>query len=129
MEPRSEETAGAERAKERPVPGGTSTGLEPRLAAVLCYSLLFVSGVALLVLEKENRFVRFHALQSTLAFGALFVVYVVAGLVPLLGPALAFLLSALGVVLWLHLMYRAWQGQWYKLPWVGDVAEEQLGEP
>jgi uncharacterized membrane protein len=64
-------------------------------------------------------------MQSTLGFGALFVVYVVAGLVPLLGPALAFLLSAVGVVLWLHLMYRAWQGQWYKLPWIGDVAEEQ----
>ena len=50
----------------------TSTGLDANLAGVLCYLLGFISGVAFLVLERQNGFVRFHAMQSTLTFLGLF---------------------------------------------------------
>ena len=54
----------------------TSTGLDANLAAALSYLLGFVSGAVFLVLEKENRFVRFHALQSVLAFGGVTLLWV-----------------------------------------------------
>lgn len=105
----------------------SSTGLDPKLAGVLCYLLGILSGVAFLVIEKDSAFVRFHALQSTLTFGALIVAQVVVRWIPVLGSILGFLLTLVGIVLWLHLMYRAYQGQWYKLPYIGDLVEDQLG--
>ena len=63
----------------------TSTGLDANLAAALSYLLGFVSGAVFLLLEKENRFVRFHALQSVLAFGAITLLWVLLNAVPILG--------------------------------------------
>ncbi len=104
----------------------TSTGLEPRLAAVLAYLLGILSAILLLVIEKKSRFVRFHAMQSLLTFGGLLIIQLVLQVIPLLGQLLSFAVGVIGVVLWLHLMYRAWQGQFYKLPYVGDRAAEQV---
>ncbi|MDP3142898.1 MAG: hypothetical protein Q8N14_02985, partial [Candidatus Omnitrophota bacterium] len=53
--------------------GKTSTGIEPKVAGLLSYLLGFITGVIFLLIEKENKFVRFHALQSIIVFGFLFV--------------------------------------------------------
>lgn len=111
----------------------TATGLSPTTAGALAYvGGLFplggvISGAALLFLEKKNRFVRFHAVQSILTFGAIFVVEFVLGVIPLFGFLLSGLVWLVRVILCLHLMYRAHQGQFYKLPYAGDRAEEYLG--
>ena len=63
----------------------TSLGLDANLAAALSYLLGFVSGIIVLVLEKDNRFVRFHALQSVLAFGGITLLWVLLNAVPILG--------------------------------------------
>jgi uncharacterized membrane protein len=110
-------------------PDPSSTGLDPTLAALLAYLLVFVSGLLFLVIEKKSRFVRFHAMQSTLTFLALFVVLFVAGFVPVLGSLVDFLATVLGLALWVLLMVRALQGEWYKLPVVGDMAEERARLP
>jgi uncharacterized membrane protein len=102
----------------------TSTGLSPRLAGVLAYLFLVITGVVFLVIERDSRFVRFHAMQSTILFGGLLIVQAVLQVIPVIGGVVGFLLGVLGFVLWLHLMYRAWRGQYYKLPWIGDRAEE-----
>jgi len=115
--------------EEPMAPDPSSTGLDPTLAALLAYLLGFVSGLVFLVIEKKSRFVRFHAMQSTLTFLALTVVSFVAGFVPLLGPLVGFVASVLGLVLWVLLMVRALQGDWYKLPMVGDMAEERARLP
>ena len=109
-----------------PAPGKSGTGLDPNLAAMLCYLLGFITGVAFLVLEKEDRYVRFHAMQSTLVFGGLVVLNILLGMVPILGWLISFLLLPATLVLWLVLMFKAYQGEKYKLPVVGDIAEQQV---
>ena len=63
----------------------SSTGLETNLAGALCYLLGILTAIAFLVIEKEDREVRFHAYQSLATFGGLLVLSFAAGLVPLVG--------------------------------------------
>ncbi len=107
-------------------PGKSSTGLDANLAAALSYLLGFITGIVFLVVEKESRFVRFHAMQSTITFGILFVVTVVLGAIPILGWILSFFLWLATLVLWIILLIKAFQGEMFKLPIVGDIAERQV---
>lgn len=100
--------------------------LEENLAGALCYVLGWVTGIIFLVLEKENRFVRFHAMQSLVTFLALFAISIIVGMIPFIGWIISILLTPVGVILWLILMYKAYQGEMYKLPVIGDFAEKQL---
>ena len=102
----------------------TSMGLEQNVAGLLCYLVGWVTGLIFFLLEKENKFVRFHAMQSIIVFGGLTVIGIILGMVPILGWIVSSLLSLLGIVLWIILMIKAYQNTWYKLPWVGDLAEK-----
>ena len=105
----------------------TSTGLDANLAAALSYLVGFVTGIIFLVIEKENRFVRFHAMQSTLAFVALVAIDILLQIVPLLGALLVvFFVIPLSAVLWLFLMFRAYQGDEFKLPIIGQIAADKI---
>jgi len=104
----------------------TDTGLAPNVSSLLCYLLGFVSAVIFLVVEKRNPEVRFHAYQSLATFLSIFVISVVAGAIPLIGWLVGALLSPLTLILWVVLMVKAAQGERFKLPWVGDWAEEQV---
>jgi uncharacterized membrane protein len=105
----------------------TSTGLEPNVAGLLCYVLGWVSGLVFFLLEKDNKFVRFHAMQSIVTFGALTVVNFILMFIPIIGWIISYLIGVLAFVLWIILMIKAYQGQEYKLPWAGDFAEKQAG--
>jgi uncharacterized membrane protein len=108
----------------------TSLGLTQNVAAGLSYVFFFVSGLIIFFTEKQNRFVRFHAMQSTLFFGSLFVLRIVLGFfygLPLLGilaGLVSYLLLLLGFVGWIVLLINAFQGKYFKLPIVGDYAEK-----
>jgi len=105
----------------------TCLGIDANLAAVLTYVFGFLSGIAFLVLEKENQFVRFHAMQSTIVFVTLTVLKVVLSVLPLLGALInIFLLWPITVILWLVLMVKAYKGEYFKLPVIGDIAEQQI---
>jgi len=104
----------------------TSTGLEENIAGLLCYVLGWISGLVMLLVEKENSFVRFHAWQSIIVFGAVTIVTTVLGVLPVIGWVLSSLLGVLAFVLWIILMVKAFQGDRYKLPWAGDLAEKWL---
>ena len=95
--------------------------LEPRLAAVLSYMLWIVSGMIMLMVERENRFVRFHALQSIAYCGIVVVSFVALAIAGF--PLLSALLGMASLAIWVLLMYRAAQGRWWQLPWVGRWAE------
>jgi uncharacterized membrane protein len=105
--------------------GKTSTGIQANVAGLLSYLAGFVTGIIFLVIEKENKFVRFHAMQSTIASGALFVLQIVLGYIPFL-VMLSPLVSLLGIALWIILMIKAFQGETFKLPIVGDIAEKKI---
>jgi len=104
----------------------SSTGLEANLAGALTYVLGPITGILFLVLEKESKFVRFHAMQSTITFVALFVISLVLGMIPILGWLMLLPFQLLVLVLWVFLMFKAFKGEKYKLPTIGDLAERQV---
>jgi len=105
----------------------TSMGLDENVAGLLCYVLGWVSGLVFILLEQENKFVRFHAFQSIIVFGVLTVASFILGWIPIIGGFLGWLISLLGLVLWIVLMVKAYQGKRYKLPWSGNLAERWVG--
>jgi len=112
----------------------TSTGLEANVAGLLCYVLGWISGLVFILIEKENKFVRFHAMQSIVTFGAITVVSIalsILGVIPFIGVVfniINWIIGVLAFVLWIILMVKAAQGTMYKLPWAGNFAEKQVGE-
>lgn len=118
-----------------PAATSTSTGLSPNLAAALSYVLGPITGVLFLLLEKENRFVRFHAAQSItvgvvlIALSiALSILSTILAFIPVLGWIVALLLSVIlgfgSFVLWLLLMWRAAQGREWEVPMAGSLARK-----
>jgi len=101
----------------------TSTGLEENTAGLLCYLVGWVTGLIFILIEKENKFVRFHAMQSIIVFGAYTVVIIVLRLIPVVGWILSGILGVIAFILWIILMVKAAQGEKYKLPWAGNIAE------
>ena len=106
--------------------GRTSTGINPTVAGLLCYLLGFVTGVIFLLIEKENRFVRFHAMQSIFTFGFFFVLNVILHIIPFIGWAMIPILGIVTMIVWILLMVKAYKGEYYKLPVIGDMAEQKL---
>jgi uncharacterized membrane protein len=104
----------------------TALGCDANVAAALAYLLGWISGLVILLMERQNRFVRFHALQSILVFGALSLAWFLCLSIPILGWLISFILiPPLSAVLWLLLMFKAYQGERFKLPIAGDIAEER----
>jgi uncharacterized membrane protein len=114
---------------------GTSTGLEPNVAGALAYVLGPLTGVIFLLIEKENRYVRFHAAQSItvglLLIGLSIALSILSGIlafIPILGWLLALVLTLVlgfgSFVLWVMLMYRAYQGREWELPVAGPMARK-----
>ncbi len=105
----------------------TSSALDPNVAAALSYGLGWISGIAFLLVERENTFVRFHAMQSTIVFLTLSVACILLQSIPILGMLVAvFIVIPLAAVLWLLLMFKAYQGERFKLPIAGDMAEQRI---
>lgn len=98
------------------------------LMGAVAYLGWFVTGLILLLVTKQSKFVRFHAMQSTLFFGGIFIANVILGFVPILGWLVGLALSLASFVLWIVLMWKAFQGEMYKLPYVGEIAEKQLAK-
>ncbi len=105
----------------------TASGFDENVAGALCYSLGWITGVVFLMKEPSNRFVRFHAWQSTIAFAALSVGCILLQSLPILGMlVVVFLLLPVSAALWLILMFKAYKGERFKLPLVGDMAELRI---
>ena len=102
----------------------SSTGLAENVAGLHCYVLGWVSGLVFFLLEQQNKFVRFHAIQSILVFGVITVAGIVLGWIPFIGGVFSGLIGVLGFVLWIILIIKAYQGVTFKLPWSGNLAEK-----
>jgi uncharacterized membrane protein len=95
------------------------TGLKKETAGALAYVLGPITGVIFLVIDKDP-YVKFHAVQSIVVFVALFVLQWVLGLTLILLPLVP-LVGIVSFVLWLVLIYKAWQGQQWEVPFLGKV--------
>ena len=100
------------------------------MAALLSYVLGWITGLIFYLIEEKDEYVRFHAVQSIIFFGAVTEVMIVFGileLIPFIGLLFMVLTSLGGLfafVMWIILMVKAYQGERFKLPIAGDLAEK-----
>lgn len=104
----------------------TSTGLDENLAAALAYPLGVITGLLFLVLEKDNRFVKFHAIQSIFVSLALFILSMVVGAIPVIGWIISIFSTPIIIIFLVILAFKAYKGEWVKVPVVGEIAEKQV---
>jgi len=112
--------------------GPTSMSMDANVAAGLSYILGWITGLIFFLVEKQNRFVRFHAMQSIILSVATTVLFIVLDVFSLalvftaIGCLFTPLISLVGIaffVLWLICLINAFQGKYFKLPIIGDMAE------
>lgn len=129
------DTSGPE--SEEPPRQQTETGLDENVAAALSYALGFLTGLVMFLIESESDHVRFHASQSIVVFGALFVASIALSFIQaivtfsdiigfILGPILGLLSLVLwvgGLVLWIYLIARTYQGKDPRIPVAAGVAD------
>ena len=114
--------------------GPTSMGMQPNVEAGLSYVFGWITGLIFFLVEKQNRFVRFHAMQSILFFGGITVIDIVLNIIGNFGflGVLTFLLSSvvglIGFVGWIVLLINGFQGKYFKLPVIGDYAEKYANQ-
>jgi len=110
--------------KEKVSLGTTSCGMTAELAAALSYVLGFITGIIFFIVEKKNEFVRFHAMQSIILFASLFVLRLILLMIPIIGWIIGILISAGAFILWIILLIKASQGEYFELPWIGKIARK-----
>ena len=112
----------------------SSTGLDPNVAAALAYLAGPLSGLLLLVIERSSRYVRFHAVQSVVGLGGLWLVAALLGLLAVLTVFISatgfavllyatWLTGAVWVLAWITCLVKAFTGRIWKLPIAGRYAE------
>jgi uncharacterized membrane protein len=114
----------------------TTTGMNARTEAIVSYVLWWFTGLIFFVIERKNRFVRFHAAQSFLFFGSVSIVLTILhfiGIIPILGLLLALPLAflttviyILAIAVWLFLMFQAYRGNYFRLPIFSGYADRLL---
>jgi len=99
---------------------------EEKTKALLCYVLGWITGIAFLIIEKESKFVRFHAMQSTITFIGFTAISILLGFIPFIGVIFNLLITIAALITWVVCMLKAYQGEMFKLPLTGDLAERWL---
>ncbi len=104
----------------------STAGLTDNIAGMLAY-VTIIPAIVFLLLEpyNRNRFIRFHAFQCVFLCIVLVVIHVVLLAVPIIGWAISIFVNLGALVLWIVLLLKAYQGQMFKLPIIGDLAEKQ----
>jgi uncharacterized membrane protein len=122
----------------------SSTGMSANTAGLLCYVAGWITGIIFAVWEKKSKFVKFHAWQSIITFGVLFVVWLILsrmlidigwgnllypnwGLIHA-GAVLGWIIGLGMLALWIILMLQAYQGKMWKVPLAGNWAEKQANK-
>jgi uncharacterized membrane protein len=107
-------------------------GMTDNVAGMLAY-VTIIPAIVFLVVEpyNKNRFVRFHSFQNIFFHVAWFAMWIALSIVahiPFLGWLTILiwpLIGLAGLIIWIILLLKAYQGQMYKLPVIGDMAEKQ----
>ena len=116
-------------------PAASSEGLAENVAGLLCYVLGWLTGIIFLLIDKRP-FVRFHAAQSIVVFGALTIIRIGLGIIMGIGGFVGFglwalismVLGLLGVILWILLMIKAYQHELFRVPIAAPIADGIAGK-
>jgi uncharacterized membrane protein len=116
-------------------PAASSEGLSENVAGLLCYVLGWLTGIIFILIDKRP-FVRFHAAQSIVVFGALTLLKIGFGIVMGFGGAVGFglwalismVLGLLTVILWILLMIKAYQHELFRVPIAAPIADGIAGK-
>jgi uncharacterized membrane protein len=106
--------------------GKSSLNISENIAALIAYLFGWLSGLIVLLLEKESKFVRFHALQSLIFFGGLSLILAVLGRIPVIGVIISVVGGIAAFGFWIVGMVKAYRGELFKFPIVGDFAAAQI---
>lgn len=123
--------AGAGAAYVPPAAPAAASGLTENVASALCYLFGLVTGIIFLLIApyNQNKTVRFHAFQSIFLHVAFIVLWILLGFMGILTHGLGFflypLLGLAAIIVWLYMMYSAYNGKKVKLPVIGDLADKQ----
>ncbi|MBI4157513.1 DUF4870 domain-containing protein [Candidatus Woesebacteria bacterium] len=99
----------------------STNGLNKNTSGALAYVLGPITGVIFLVIGGKDPFVRFHAMQSIVVFIGLFILQTIMGFTIILALLIP-LVSLISFVLWILLIYKAWQGEEWEVPFFGKFA-------
>jgi uncharacterized membrane protein len=118
-----------------PAPAASSEGLAENVAGLLCYVLGWLTGIIFILIDKRP-FVRFHAAQSIVVFGALMLLRIGFGIVMGIGGFVGFglwalvsmVLGLLTVILWIFLMIKAYQHELFRVPIAAPIADGIAGK-
>jgi len=111
-------------------------GMEENIAGLLSYLALLITGLIFYFGEKENKFVRFHALQSIIISIVIIIVQIILSIIGSLlwlsaiwyiWNIISILVSLACLFLWIFLMFQAYSGKKFKLPLIGNFCEKQVG--
>jgi len=109
----------------------SSTGMEPKIAVLISHIGFLVgagwlSGLIIYLLEKENRFVKFHAMQSLVIGVAEIILYIIASILMLavIGVFCFPVIWVAALVIRIIIVMKANNGEYYKFPWLGDMADK-----
>ncbi|MDP9337609.1 MAG: DUF4870 domain-containing protein [Acidobacteriota bacterium] len=116
-------------------PAASSEGLAENVAGLLCYVLGWLTGIIFILIDKRP-FVRFHAAQSIVVFGALTIIKIGFGIVMGIGgfvgwgiwALVSMVLGLVGLVLWILLMVKAYQHELFRVPIAAGVADGIAGK-
>ncbi|HUV36478.1 MAG TPA: hypothetical protein VMX58_06030 [Patescibacteria group bacterium] len=98
-----------------------TSSIPPGIAGLLAYFIPFFGGVFFLIIEKENRLIRFHAVQSIL----LWIVFVILAAIFSWIPIINLLLYLVILAIWIFAMYQALMERMYELPIIGEISKRQ----
>jgi uncharacterized membrane protein len=101
----------------------TGTGLSDNVAGALCYVLWWITGIIFLILEPNNKNIRFHAFQSIIVFGAISILQIIFFWVPVLN----WIIWVAGIILWVVLIVMTYQNRELKIPVAGELARKWAG--
>lgn len=125
-----------------PLPADTSSGIPAPIAAGLAVLFTIVGGIVFLVLERQNRFVRFYAMQGVLLGATAFVaglcfavLHIIFGFIPFFGWIVLLIAWVASIVFWLGwvIVYlvaavKAFTGVEWEIPYIGPMARRQMDQ-
>lgn len=104
----------------------SSTGLQTNVAGLLCYLGAWVTGIIFLIIEKEDKTVRFHAIQSIVIFGFLTILSIVFAPIPVINHISGPIIWIIWVIVWICLMVLTYQGKMTRVPVAANIADSFL---